>query len=325
MTVYNDGPFVAEAIRSILGQSFSDFEFIIVDDGAVDDSVAQVQKFNDPRIRLIRQQNQGLAAALNRGIIEARGELIARQDADDVSVPDRIKREVQFLGEHPSVGLVSCDIHMIDEEGRFLREKRHPNTNEDLQKRLTVQGGNPFIHGAAMFRKSTVLQVGLYRPAFLRCQDYDLWLRIAEIAEVAIVPEFLYRWRFRHGSANVANWGRYNHYASLALACAMARRSGKPEPELVLNSVTRNWFVALTNRFRTVKDPNLMYELIDAQSLLLEGRSAESRRILMRAMRASPLTLYIWLLYGLAFLPTRAACRLWHLLRSFYQVGMWKK
>ncbi len=192
MTVYNDGAYVTEAVRSILGQTFTDFEYIIVDDGAIDDSVAKIQAFGDRRIRLIRQANTGIAEALNHGIREAHGELIARQDADDVSDPRRLERLVEFAKEHPDVGLVGTWMRVIDEQGAPLTEKHYPTDNESLQRELTLD--NTFLHGSVLFRKATALQVGLYRGAF-RCEDFDLWLRMAEVSELANLPEILYSWR----------------------------------------------------------------------------------------------------------------------------------
>jgi glycosyltransferase involved in cell wall biosynthesis len=325
MSVYNDGPFVSEAVQSILNQTWSDFEFIIVDDGAIDDSVARVQEFRDERIRLIRQSNAGLAAALNRGIREARGEFIARQDADDISEPERLMRQAQFLQEHREVGLVGCSVRLIDEGGQGTRVARFPVDDADLQKDLIDGEGNPFMHGSVMMRKAVVEAAGMYRVEFRRAQDIDLWLRIAELAPIANLPEVLYTWRHRRTSVGAQHWIRHHDFARLARWCAVERRRGRPEPELSLRGVTRDWFTKLTERLRVVKDPDLVYEFMSAQDMLLQGQGAEARPILYKLVRRSPITLYAWLMLLLTFLPVRVAKSLWHGLRSIYRAGTWKR
>ncbi len=325
MTVYNDGPFVAEAIESILNQSWTDFELIIVDDGAMDDSVARVQEFHDPRIRLIRQSNAGLAAALNAGIRHARGELIARQDADDRSVPERFARQVDFLQKHPEVGLVGCSATVIDEQGQEVRPARLPTDDAELQRALVKGEGNPLMHGAVMMRKSAVEAAGMYRVEFRRAQDLDLWLRIAERWQVANLPETLYEWRRRRTSVGAQHWIRHHDYARLARWCAVHRRRGRPEPELDVRLVARDWFTRLTEPLRVVRDPDLAYEMMTAQELFLQGRGAAARPILYRLIRRSPVTLYVWLLLLLTYLPARAASGLWRGLRSVYRAGTWKR
>jgi glycosyltransferase involved in cell wall biosynthesis len=324
MTVFNDGPFVCEAVTSILRQTFKDFEFIIVDDGAIDDSVQKVLEFKDTRIRLIRQLNAGLASALNKGILEARGKYIARQDADDISAPDRLELLVRFLDEHPEVGLVGCNALLIDESGHVFSATEHPLDNESIQKALIEKEENPFVHGSVVFRKWIALKAGLYRTEFRQCQDMDLWLRMAEITQLANIQSSCYSWRFRKGSIGTSYRIDKNNYVRLALWCARNRRNGQPEPELSLVGITRDWSVK-ANRLRTVDDPNRAYDFSLAQTLFIEGYRSHARSTFFRVATEYPFNLYAWFLLGLSLLPQSMSRFFWKGAQKIYRFGTWKR
>src|SRR5947207_1274318 len=119
MSVYNGENYLAEAIDSILNQTFKDFEFIVIDDGSSDTSLKIIKKYTDPRIKLISRKNKGLVASLNEGLAKAKGDYIARQDADDVSLPQRLKKEVEYLDAHPKVALVGSNYKHLDAKGKL--------------------------------------------------------------------------------------------------------------------------------------------------------------------------------------------------------------
>src|SRR5689334_16780158 len=130
MSLYNEAQFVEQAVQSILVQTFGDFEFIIVDDGSLDDSIDRLKKFQDARIRFVRQPNQGLAVALNSGISSAAGAYIARQDADDISTPERLRQQLDLFNVQPSLGLVGCNALLMDQGGQPLTQTNLPTSNE---------------------------------------------------------------------------------------------------------------------------------------------------------------------------------------------------
>lgn len=203
MSVYNAEANVAAAIESILAQTYANFEFVIIDDGSTDGSRAAIEQFDDPRIRLISRPNKGLPESLNEGIALARGRYVARQDADDSSLPTRLEREVELLERNPDVGMVGTNYMIVDEDGALLTTTSvfiHP---DDLAVAQILS--NQFGHGTVMMRKSLVVDVGGYDPSAGVVEDYDLWLRIARVSKLANIPEPLYRWRRSSGSLSMAD------------------------------------------------------------------------------------------------------------------------
>jgi len=196
MSVFNGAEFLAASLDSVLAQTFGDFEFIIIDDGSTDRSAEIVAGYSDPRIVLIRQENRGIAAALNRGLELARGEYIARQDADDISLPERFAREVRFLDTHPDVAVLGTGAMLIDSDGRpfsrFMPFTRH----EQIVKEL-LRGVCLLMHGSVMIRREAILEVGGYRRIFSHAQDVELWLRMSARYRLANLREVLYYYR-RH-------------------------------------------------------------------------------------------------------------------------------
>lgn len=191
MSVYNGEKYLREAIDSILNQTFTDFEFIIINDGSTDGTRKILESYFDPRIRLIHQENIGLTKSLNRGLKVANGEYIARMDADDISHPDRLKYQVNFLDENHGIGLVGSYASFIDEKGREIQIWKTPETHEEIKK--VFQTGNSFCHGLVLFRKECLDTVGYYREEFKYAQDYDYWLRISEHFKTANIDRVLYK------------------------------------------------------------------------------------------------------------------------------------
>ena len=206
MSVYNDGHYVKDAIESILAQTFADFELLIVDDGCTDDTRAIIATYHDARIRLIiNERNIGLAPSLNRAIRLSGAKYIARQDADDISLPDRLSREVDYLENHPEVALLGSAAMVISHDGQPRGD--WPALAEDLDLKWSLLFVNPFIHSSVMVRRSVVEQAGYYteRPDIARAfvEDYELWSRINRIARSANLPQPLLKFRQNPTSASV--------------------------------------------------------------------------------------------------------------------------
>jgi glycosyltransferase involved in cell wall biosynthesis len=185
--------FVGEAIESILAQTERNFELIVVDDGSTDATPEIVRGFDDPRIRILRQEAAGLVAALNRGVEACTAPYIARQDADDSSLPVRLDRQAAFLDTHPDVAVVASWAARVDADGVQRDVLAVPTQPQALRRALLV--GNPFVHGSVVVRAEALAEVGGYRADYPHNEDYDLWRRIARRHGVAVVPEPLYVYR----------------------------------------------------------------------------------------------------------------------------------
>jgi O-antigen biosynthesis protein len=223
MSVYNGDRFVREAVESILSQTFKSFEFIIINDGSTDGTRSILESFTDERIVLVHQGNIGLTRSLNKGISLARGKYLARQDADDVSNPERLKKQVVFMEENPAVGLLGSRFEFIDEAGLVTRQAFLPLENEVLQEKLI--NICQFCHSSVLVRKELLDQVGGYREYFKYAQDYDLWLRLSEKCEIRNLPEFLVQWRESGDAISSENILLQSFYAGVAANMAVQRRN----------------------------------------------------------------------------------------------------
>lgn len=199
MPVYNQSAsYLQDAIESITGQTFQDFEFIIIDDGTTDSkAIRLLDRYTrkDSRIHLIKnERNHGIVHSLNRALKTATGEYIARMDSDDVADSERLKKQVSFLEQHKGCDLVGTWANVIDETGKEIGSIR-PETNSVVIKN-TILRGNPLIHPTWMFRKSLTDKVGDYDPNAVNTEDYEFLLRIARNHDIANIPEFLLKYRF---------------------------------------------------------------------------------------------------------------------------------
>ena len=195
LPVYNGAGFLQGGIESILSQSYRNIELIIINDGSSDDSAKIISKFKDPRIRVYHQENQGLSATLNRSINLAKGEYLARQDQDDLSLTERLEKQVSFLDAHPSCGMVGGWAEIWVGNVKSDRVHQHPTESSHLKYDLLFD--NPFVHSSVMLRKSACETVGLYSTDKARQppEDYELWSRVARHFEVANIPEVLLVYR----------------------------------------------------------------------------------------------------------------------------------
>lgn len=231
MAVYNNAPFLAEAIESILGQTFGDFEFLIVNDGSTDDSgaIIDLHAARDQRIRAIHQPNRGLVASLNLMIGEARAPLIARMDGDDISLPERFERQLAFLDANPDYGVVGTSTHDIDEQGRLsLNLDFHPLDHDAFLAALET--GPWLCHPSVIIRTDIVRAVGGYRAPFRHCEDYDLWLRLSERTKLCTIADRLFHYRRSDTQVSTAHALEQLSGAAIAYLAHCERQAGRPDP-----------------------------------------------------------------------------------------------
>lgn len=239
MSVYNGCEFLRSSVTSILEQDFGDFEFIIVNDGSTDASRDILAEFvhEDRRIRVLDQENQGLTKSLIRGCAEARGEYIARQDADDWSHPQRLGRQVRYLAAHPEVTLLSCFTRLVGPEDEDLYTVERYDAPQEATSRLRatrlkmLRGIN--AHGSAIFRRDEYRRTGGYRWQFYFAQDLDLWTRLTDFGLLAFVPEVLYHARFEPSAISGRHAALQRELAKIVIELCAARNRGDDETPLL--------------------------------------------------------------------------------------------
>lgn len=229
-SVFNGERYLAEAIESILNQTFEDFEFILIDDGSTDSTSAILEQYEkrDPRIQVLRQANLGLIEALNRGCRIAKGKYIARMDADDVAVSGRLKLQLEFLERNPEVGVLGGGVEFISVQGSPLGRSFNPRG--DAAIRSALAHCSPFWHPTVMMQKEAFRNAGGYRRAFVQAEDYDLWLRIAERYQLANLDAVLLQYRLHPHQVSVQHRSMQVISSMAARASADARAKGNADP-----------------------------------------------------------------------------------------------
>jgi len=214
MSVYNGERYLREAVESILNQTFTDFEFIIIDDSSTDSTRAILASYDDPRLVFVRNEaNIGLTRSLNKGLSLARGKYVARQDADDVSLPQRLEKQMSYVVQHPQVVLLGTWCQFIDEAGNQQGRSCPPTSHQAILDYFATQ--NPFAHSSVLFRRAPVQEMGDYPTDYSYCQDFALWFQLSGRYQVANLAEELVQIRIHRGqihsrSADAIALSRWN-------------------------------------------------------------------------------------------------------------------
>lgn len=221
MPVFNAERYLSQALESLLGQTYGDFELIVIDDGSTDTGGKVIEKYRalDARIVVRRQENLGVTEALNRGLAMARGEYLARMDADDIALPNRFARQIEFMRDHPQVGLLATRCRLLHSDGT-LSDQRDLATS-DLEIRWASLFQNPLAHPTVMMRRRILEQHDLrYSFDWPAIEDYDLWTRLLPLTQAATLDEPLLLYRVhpesvcsRRRELQLANRNRIGHRA----------------------------------------------------------------------------------------------------------------
>ncbi len=270
---------LAASLASLARQTLPGAELVAVDDGSTDGTHALLAAHAaaHPEVRVLRTEGIGLAGALALAASEARGELLARQDDDDVSHPDRLAKQLAFLDAHPEIALLGTAAEVIDAAGALTGTE--PVLTEPAAIRRRLARATPFVHGSVVMRRAAYERAGGYRKAFRASQDYDLWLRFPADAGLANLPEPLYQWRAHPGGVFARARDQQLLHAAIARAFAEERRERGVDGIAILErAASAEAFLAEYPRADRV-------DLVLGELLVREGRVREARAVLARASR----------------------------------------
>lgn len=232
MPVYNAALFLKEAIDSIISQTYSNFELLIINDGSTDDSEKIVLSYKDERIKYFKQTNKGVASTLNIGIEKARGNYLWRHDADDISLPDKLEKQIKFLESNPEISLCSCQVAFMTENGKIAWNYRQPknvffngHTFSEV-KRADFNPYSPITHGTVLVRSNVIRHLGGYREAFITGEDIDLWLRLIEKYKAVVLKDCLSLHRLSKTSATQKHSWKNDFFRNLAFKYYEQRANG---------------------------------------------------------------------------------------------------
>lgn len=289
MSVYNAERYLARALESVLQQDLEDFELVVIDDGSTDGSRGILRSFADERLVVVEQANEGLPKALNRGIRLSRGPLIARMDADDVAMPNRLRLQLEFLeknGDHVAVG---SNARVIDQEGRYVYTTEQLPDDKNLRARLPK---TPLIHPSAVFRRAAFDAVGGYCEQMIRGQDTVLFNRMMRRGKVANLVEPLIEYRIVPTS--ISRRERANSGFARIVRKAIEMNEISTEEVLYLGAMAKN---------QTARSRVVAYHTFLAKKLLWNSHRPDEARVHLRKSVRSKPTFEAALLYAASFFP----------------------
>lgn len=307
MPAYNASPYIGKAIESILSQTFADFEFLIVNDGSKDNTLEIIQSYNDPRIKLINQQNKGLIDTLNESIKIAEGKYIARMDADDICLPHRLQTEYDFLEQNPDYVLVGSDVDIIDKDGNFLL-KLIPVGYEHEEIAAKVDEKCPFNHPSVMFRKQAVIDAGYYPKNALSFEDHLLWKEMLMVGKVKNLNQTLVQYRFNPESVTIDEKWRGKEFVEIRKRSIhngmVTEEDGKRLKEIISGQNLAEYKQAS------------YYALVGKKYLWNNPNGKLAREHFREAIRHYPGNKESYLLYLFSYLPTSLRRGLYTILKG---------
>jgi glycosyltransferase involved in cell wall biosynthesis len=277
LPVYNGGKTLGQAIESILCQDLSDFELLIIDDCSTDNSADVIRFYasQDSRIKTIFHfQNQGLTATLNEGLNLAQSDYVARMDQDDESLPHRLRFQLDYLRDRSEIVVAGSFVYHMGAKPEYDRLVELPIENEQIKE--TLKQYNCLYHPSVMIRRTPILGIGGYRPEFKNAEDYDLWLRVSKIYQLANIPEPLLRYRFSVQGMTLSRKWEQLFYVYLAQAAHQTEpysldSANKTAKEMLENTDKRYFLKQVA--IGTVKDLTLLRAWKDAIILIFLFRS----------------------------------------------------
>jgi glycosyltransferase involved in cell wall biosynthesis len=293
MSVHNGENFLESSIKSILNQTLTSLELIVVNDGSTDGTRRILDEIKDPRIHIIHQENSGLTKALNRAIAICRGEFIARQDDDDISLPSRLESQIAALREKPTAAFCACSATYISHDGQPLFDFRGPQSKRHAIQ-IYEQVDNPFVHGTLVFRRQVLKDLGGYDETFRVSQDMELTSRIIALHDFTSCSEILYLQRIHPSSISSRRWKQQllNYFRFVTL---VEDRFG-----INITSAKRASFVInLTMKYLIFSpfSPKTLYSYRIASLALQKGETLGGQKALRALLQESPLFIAGWFKY----------------------------
>jgi glycosyltransferase involved in cell wall biosynthesis len=296
MPAYNAGKYIREAIESVLQQTYQNFELLIINDGSTDDTLSVALSFDDPRIALVSKEHQGIATALNTGLRLAAAPYIARFDADDVCMPNRLEKQLNFLQDHPDYVLVGSDAEYVLENGEFLFDfKCIAHSNDEVQNNLYVYC--PFIHSSVMYCRDEVIGTGGYNTHAHNFEDYLLWTALAKTGKLQNLREPLIKVRLNAASITIDEKWRGERFRQLKRQATTRGSITEDEGNELLEIIRRQ-------DVRKIKE-GAYHALCGKKFLANNYQPKKARSHVRRAIRVRPLRFDNYLLYAVSYLPER--------------------
>jgi len=294
MPAYNAGKYIGEAITSVLGQSFTDFELLIINDGSTDETEKIVRAFKDPRIVLINQDNKGIASALNFGLSYARAPYIARFDADDVCYPNRLKIQYDFITAHPMYSIIGSAVDYADVHGRYIFT-HHPegHLNEEIQQlKYSIC---PFIHSSVFYKREVVAKSGGYNENAFTYEDHFLWVNILKNEKACNLSQSLIKVRLNPGSISIDEKWHTRKFRSIKYStlkkCSITEAEGHE-------------LYQISGKHYSPKIKEGAYYALCCKKFLLNNYQPEKARSnVIRAISLYPFRLDNYLLYTISYFP----------------------
>lgn len=312
MSVYNNEKYLCDAMNSIATQTFSDYEFLITNDGSTDNTKSILEHYakQDHRIHLINQANKGLTWSLNHMISLAKGDFIARMDADDISLPGRFEYQIKKMREHPEYLFTGCWIQTIDGNGLPQKEVVWPDRPNLLRKHLRI-GHNCFAHGSIMMRK-TVFKNIKYR--FRYGQDYDLWLRLTETGNAGMVEKVLFQHRYHNDSISDSLYSCRKELIALMLTLHKERIQFQKE-ETSWQKQETHILKKASSLPKAERSKKSIFQ--NAIHFITNGQHKHARQELLKIIKCDGLKPRIYFLFFLSHLPVFFVKPLIRILKSF--------
>jgi glycosyltransferase involved in cell wall biosynthesis len=295
MPCYNAAAFISEAIRSVLDQSMRDFEFLIVNDGSTDNTVEIINSFKDDRIRLIEQQQLGIAAALNTGLKFASAAYIARFDADDICYPDRLEKQYDFMKANPDYTVVGSAADYMDEGGNYIFTHYPPAEKNDDIQRLSFKIC-PFIHASVMYRKESVERIG-YNLNAHSFEDHLLWLQLKGKGKMYNMSDRLLSVRINPKSLTIDERKRSRYFRTIKARTLKQQRISIQDGNRLSESIHM--------QNNPAAKEGAYYSLLAKKFLWNNYDPLKARSNMKKAIRLNPFDIKDYLLFVLSYFPKK--------------------